>query len=235
MRFIYYWSSCLKTMYNTLPYFKLWWCWIASLKSFLREITNWKKFLVSLHYQSLFLTKGEKIYPPSLAKDVLLDPSLILYTARMQILTKDAVTTQVDGVVYYRIHSAVSAVANITDVHPATLLLAQTTLRNVLGTQSLAQLLAGREEIAHSIQVNLALRIHWQAWICVLGSTKSGIISISFFNIVYKIFLLFNYVSHSLEPEKVILNIFPQVLVEELFPITKQGRFWNYPVMNKSV
>uniref|UniRef100_A0A8B9UJ92 Stomatin like 3 n=1 Tax=Anas zonorhyncha TaxID=75864 RepID=A0A8B9UJ92_9AVES len=69
-----------------------------------------------------------------------------------EILTKDAVTTQVDGVVYYRIHSAVSAVANVTDVHSATFLLAQTTLRNVLGTRSLAQLLAGREEIAHGIQ-----------------------------------------------------------------------------------
>ncbi|NXP53091.1 STML3 protein, partial [Heliornis fulica] len=69
-----------------------------------------------------------------------------------EILTKDAVTTQVDGVVYYRICSAVSAVANVTDVHVATFLLAQTTLRNVLGTQSLAQVLAGREEIAHSIQ-----------------------------------------------------------------------------------
>ncbi|XP_021232959.1 stomatin-like protein 3 [Numida meleagris] len=71
---------------------------------------------------------------------------------RDQILTKDAVTTQVDGVVYYRIYSAVSAVANVTNVHSATFLLAQTTLRNVLGTQTLAQLLAGREEIAHSIQ-----------------------------------------------------------------------------------
>ncbi|KAM7066221.1 stomatin-like protein 3 isoform 3-T3 [Acridotheres tristis] len=70
-----------------------------------------------------------------------------------EILTRDAVTAQVDGVVRYRIHSAVSAVANVTDVHSATLLLAQTTLRNVLGTQSLAQLLAGREAIAHSIQV----------------------------------------------------------------------------------
>ncbi|XP_068529692.1 stomatin-like protein 3 [Anas acuta] len=69
-----------------------------------------------------------------------------------EILTKDAVTTQVDGVVYYRIHSVVSAVANVTDVHSATFLLAQTTLRNVLGTKSLAQLLAGREEIAHGIQ-----------------------------------------------------------------------------------
>ncbi|NWZ44341.1 STML3 protein, partial [Brachypodius atriceps] len=72
-----------------------------------------------------------------------------------EILTRDAVTAQVDGVVSYRIHSAVSAVANVADVHSATLLLAQTTLRNLLGTQSLAQLLATREEIAHSIQATL--------------------------------------------------------------------------------
>ncbi|NXT06768.1 STML3 protein, partial [Prunella fulvescens] len=72
-----------------------------------------------------------------------------------EILTRDAVTAHVDGVVNYRIHSAVSAVANVTDVHSATLLLAQTTLRNVLGTQSLAQLLAGREEIARSVQATL--------------------------------------------------------------------------------
>ncbi|NXC03215.1 STML3 protein, partial [Orthonyx spaldingii] len=72
-----------------------------------------------------------------------------------EILTRDTVTAQVDGVVHYRIHSAVSAVANVTDVHSATLLLAQTTLRSILGTQSLAQLLAGREEIAHSIQAAL--------------------------------------------------------------------------------
>ncbi|XP_009814722.2 stomatin-like protein 3 [Gavia stellata] len=73
----------------------------------------------------------------------------------MQILTKDAVTTQVAGVVCYRIDSAVSAVANVTDVHLATFLLAQTTLRNLLGTQSLAQLLAARGEIARSIQALL--------------------------------------------------------------------------------
>ncbi|NXC18259.1 STML3 protein, partial [Corythaeola cristata] len=72
-----------------------------------------------------------------------------------EILTKDTNTAQVNGVVYYRINGAVSAVANVTDVHSATFLLAQTTLRNVLGTQSLAQLLAGHEEIAHNIQVNL--------------------------------------------------------------------------------
>ncbi|XP_049634429.1 stomatin-like protein 3 [Suncus etruscus] len=72
-----------------------------------------------------------------------------------EILTRDSVTTQVDGVVYYRIYSAISAVANVNDVHQATYLLAQTTLRNVLGTQTLSQILSGREEIAHSIQTLL--------------------------------------------------------------------------------
>ncbi|KAL0615309.1 Stomatin-like protein 3 [Plecturocebus cupreus] len=72
-----------------------------------------------------------------------------------EILTRDSVTTQVDGVVYYRIYSAVSAVANVNEVHQATFLLAQTTLRNVLGTQTLSQILAGREETAHSIQTLL--------------------------------------------------------------------------------
>nr|XP_011756737.1 stomatin-like protein 3 [Macaca nemestrina] len=72
-----------------------------------------------------------------------------------EILTRDSVTTQVDGVVYYRVYSAVSAVANVNNVHQATFLLAQTTLRNVLGTQTLSQILAGREEIAHSIQTLL--------------------------------------------------------------------------------
>ncbi|XP_067419141.1 stomatin-like protein 3 [Emydura macquarii macquarii] len=69
-----------------------------------------------------------------------------------EILTKDSVTTQVDGVVYYKIHSAVCAVANVTNVHLATNLLAQTTLRNVLGTKILSQILSSREEISHNIQ-----------------------------------------------------------------------------------
>lgn len=69
-------------------------------------------------------------------------------------LTKDSVTVSVDGVVYYRVQNAILAVANITNADAATRLLAQTTLRNVLGTKSLAEILSDREEIAHSMQVN---------------------------------------------------------------------------------
>lgn len=70
-----------------------------------------------------------------------------------QVLTKDSVTVSVDGVVYYRVQNATLAVANITNADAATRLLAQTTLRNVLGTKNLAEILSDREEIAHNMQV----------------------------------------------------------------------------------
>lgn len=73
----------------------------------------------------------------------------------LQILTKDSVTISVDGVVYYRVQNATLAVANITNADSATRLLAQTTLRNVLGTKNLSQILSDREEIAHNMQVRL--------------------------------------------------------------------------------
>lgn len=72
-----------------------------------------------------------------------------------EILTKDSVTINVDGVVYYRVQNATLAVANVTNADSATRLLAQTTLRNVLGTKSLSEILSDREEIARSMQVTL--------------------------------------------------------------------------------
>ena len=51
----------------------------------------------------------------------------------LQILTKDSVTVTVDAVVYYRIRDAIMSVCNVDDVQKATKLLAQTTLRNMLG------------------------------------------------------------------------------------------------------
>ncbi|KAM9811468.1 stomatin (EPB72)-like 3a isoform 3-T3 [Syngnathus typhle] len=68
-----------------------------------------------------------------------------------EILTKDSVTVCVDGVVYFRIQCPISSVANVTNAHSSTRLLAQTTLRNVLGTKNLAEVLSDREGISHSM------------------------------------------------------------------------------------
>ncbi|CAG5999997.1 stomatin (EPB72)-like 3a [Menidia menidia] len=69
-----------------------------------------------------------------------------------EILTKDSVTVSVDGVVYFRVHCPISSVANVSNAHSSTRLLAQTCLRNVLGTKNLAELLSDREGISVSMQ-----------------------------------------------------------------------------------
>ncbi len=68
-----------------------------------------------------------------------------------EVLTRDSVTIAVDAVVYYRIRQPIAAVCNIAEYNKSTKLLASTTLRNVLGTKSLSDILSDREIIAHAI------------------------------------------------------------------------------------
>ncbi|XP_076876068.1 stomatin (EPB72)-like 3b [Brachyhypopomus gauderio] len=72
-----------------------------------------------------------------------------------EILTKDSVTICVDGVVYFRVSDPIASVANVSSADYSTRLLAQTTLRNVLGTKNLAEVLSDREGISHSMQMTL--------------------------------------------------------------------------------
>merc|ERR1711874_102540 len=72
-----------------------------------------------------------------------------------EILTKDSVTVAVDAVVYYKIMNPMYAVCNITNASQSTRLLASTTLRNTLGTKTLQEILADREDIASHILSSL--------------------------------------------------------------------------------
>jgi erythrocyte band 7 integral membrane protein len=71
----------------------------------------------------------------------------------LKVLTKDSVTVSVDAVVYYRVSNATVSVANVENAHHSTRLLAQTTLRNILGTKNLHEILSDRESISGSMQV----------------------------------------------------------------------------------
>ncbi|KAM9469394.1 stomatin (EPB72)-like 3a [Clarias gariepinus] len=77
-----------------------------------------------------------------------------------EILTKDSVTVCVDGVVYFRVNDPIWSVANVRNADVATQLLAQTTLRNVLGTKSLSEVLSDREGISHNMQSALDEATH---------------------------------------------------------------------------
>uniref|UniRef100_A0A914MKS7 Band 7 domain-containing protein n=1 Tax=Meloidogyne incognita TaxID=6306 RepID=A0A914MKS7_MELIC len=72
-----------------------------------------------------------------------------------EILSKDSVTVAVDAVVYFRISNATISVTNVEDASRSTKLLAQTTLRNILGTKTLAEMLSDREAISLQMQATL--------------------------------------------------------------------------------
>ena len=72
-----------------------------------------------------------------------------------EILTKDSVTVAVDAVVYYKIREPLAAVCNVADYAKSTKLLASTTLRTILGTKNLAEILSDREFIAKDILTHL--------------------------------------------------------------------------------
>merc|ERR1719471_907610 len=69
-----------------------------------------------------------------------------------EILTKDSVTVFVNAIMYYKVKNATHAVSNVDDYSGSARLLAATTLRNVLGTLTLGDILCQREAIAREMK-----------------------------------------------------------------------------------
>lgn len=69
-----------------------------------------------------------------------------------EVLTRDSVTVAVDAVVYYRVFNATVSVANVEHAQESTRLLAQTSLRNVLGTRLLSELLCDRGSVSNAMR-----------------------------------------------------------------------------------
>lgn len=67
-------------------------------------------------------------------------------------ITKDNVTVRVNAVLYFRVIDPVKAVVNIRNYTQATVQIAQTSLRSVVGQRELDELLANREEVNHDLQ-----------------------------------------------------------------------------------
>jgi regulator of protease activity HflC (stomatin/prohibitin superfamily) len=68
------------------------------------------------------------------------------------IITKDNVTVKVNGVVYFRVSSPERAIISIENYYHATSLIAQTTLRSIIGQYELDEILVHRESINNKIQ-----------------------------------------------------------------------------------
>ena len=72
--------------------------------------------------------------------------------ARQEIMTRDNVPVTVDAVVYFRVVDPTAAVVKVENFWKATSLIAQTTLRSVLGQAEMDELLSHREKINQQLQ-----------------------------------------------------------------------------------
>ena len=71
---------------------------------------------------------------------------------KQEIMTKDNVPATVDAVIYFRVVDPNAAVVKVENYWKATSLIAQTTLRSVLGQSALDELLAQRDVINQKLQ-----------------------------------------------------------------------------------
>jgi regulator of protease activity HflC (stomatin/prohibitin superfamily) len=72
--------------------------------------------------------------------------------SKQEVMTRDNVPATVDAVVYFRVIDPISAVIKVENFWKATSLVAQTTLRSVLGQAELDELLAHRDKINQTLQ-----------------------------------------------------------------------------------
>ena len=66
-------------------------------------------------------------------------------------ITKDNVSIRINAVIYYKIFDAAKAVLEVENLYYAVSQLAQTTMRNAVGSVSLDELLSEREKLSDSI------------------------------------------------------------------------------------
>src|SRR5207237_3936684 len=75
--------------------------------------------------------------------------------ASQQVITKDNVTVAVDAVAYFRVKDPVASVLKIQNWFNAAQLVAQTSLRSIIGRHELDQLLGERDRINQELKVAL--------------------------------------------------------------------------------
>lgn len=78
--------------------------------------------------------------------------TITLDVPAQEAISRDNVTVKVNAVVYFQVIDPIRSVIKIEDVRRATLQIAQTSLRNVIGQSTLDQLLQDREQINQTLQ-----------------------------------------------------------------------------------
>ena len=116
------------------------------------------------------LGKFDKVRGPGLIFLVPIIQQMVRVDLRIQVIeiptqdviSRDNVSMKVDAVLYFNVESPEHAIINVQDYLPATNMLAQTTLRAVLGQHELDEMLSDRKKL--SVDVQSILDSQTEAW-----------------------------------------------------------------------
>ncbi len=120
----------------------------------MRVVKQWERGVV-LRFGRLTGVRepGLRMIIPLVDRMIKVDTRIVTYVLEPQeLITKDNVTIRVNAVVYFRVSDPVVAVIAVENYVGATVQIALTTLRSVLGESELDEVLAHREEINRKLQ-----------------------------------------------------------------------------------
>lgn len=120
----------------------------------IRVIREWERgVLLRLGRFHSVKSPGIRIIWPVIDKLYVMDMRTVtMDVAKQETMTRDNVPVTVDAVVYFQVINAEDAIIRVENYVKATSLIAQTTLRSVVGQSELDELLAEREKINQHLQ-----------------------------------------------------------------------------------
>jgi len=130
---------------------------LAILRSMIRIVREYERAVI-FRLGRLLGAKGPGVFFIFPGFDRLKVVDLRLFTLdipKQRIITKDNVTVDVDAVVYFRVGDPTNAIVKVQDYITASSLIAQTTLRDVLGQVEFDDILSKRDELNKKIQAIL--------------------------------------------------------------------------------
>jgi regulator of protease activity HflC (stomatin/prohibitin superfamily) len=126
---------------------------VSILSSAIKVVREYERGVI-FRLGRLIGAKGPGLFfiVPLVDKFVKIDLRIVAFDIpKQRVITKDNVSVDVDAAVYYRVFDPSRAVVQVENYLHATNLLAQTTLRDVLGQVELDELLTKREELSKRI------------------------------------------------------------------------------------
>ena len=127
---------------------------IILLPNTIKIVAEWERGVI-LRLGRLVGAKGPGFFViiPFVDRMIKVDLRIVTMDVPPQdVITKDNVTVRVDAVVYFRVVDPEASVVKVLDHIRATSMIAQTTLRNVLGQSELDELLTQREKLNQMLQ-----------------------------------------------------------------------------------